>query len=84
MTICNVRGLHARAAAKFVALVNTFDARIQLRRDQEIVDADSIMDLLMLAAGPGTKVTLLAQGDQSELAISALAKLVEDGFDETD
>jgi len=84
VTICNQRGLHARASAKFVAEAGKFDSRITLSRDGEEVQADSIMELLMLAAGPGAKVTIRAEGDDAEQALDALASLVECGFDEAD
>jgi phosphocarrier protein len=84
VTICNQRGLHARASAKFVAEAGKFDARITLSRDGEQVQADSIMELLMLAAGPGAKVTIHAEGADAQDALDALSKLVEAGFDEVD
>ncbi len=84
VTICNQRGLHARASAKFVAEAGKFDARITLSRDGEQVQADSIMELLMLAAGPGAKVTIHADGADAQDALDALSKLVEAGFDEVD
>ncbi|MFP4519638.1 MAG: HPr family phosphocarrier protein [Oceanicaulis sp.] len=82
VTICNQRGLHARASAKFVAEAGRFDARVTLSRDGEEVQADSIMELLMLAAGPGASITIKAEGADAEAALDALAKLVECGFDE--
>lgn len=84
VTICNQRGLHARASAKFVAEAGRFDARITLARDGEQVQADSIMELLMLAAGPGAQVTIRAEGADAQDALDALSKLVEAGFDEVD
>lgn len=84
VTICNQRGLHARASAKFVAEAGKFDARITLSRDGEQVQADSIMELLMLAAGPGARVTIHAEGADAQDALDALTKLVEAGFDEVD
>ncbi|MGX6646358.1 HPr family phosphocarrier protein [Maricaulaceae bacterium MS644] len=84
VTICNQRGLHARASAKFVAEAGKFDARITLSRDGEQVQADSIMELLMLAAGPGAQVTIHAEGADAQDALDALSKLVEAGFDEVD
>lgn len=84
VTICNQRGLHARASAKFVAEAAKFDARITLARDGEEVQADSIMELLMLAAGPGAQVTIRADGGDAEAALDALSALVECGFDEVE
>jgi phosphotransferase system HPr (HPr) family protein len=84
VTICNPRGLHARASAKFVAQAAPFDARITVLRvgEGEEVAADSIMELLMLAAGPGSQITIRAEGAEAEAAVSALADLVESGFGE--
>ena len=84
VTICNKRGLHARAAAKFVTLARTYDCDIVVHRDGEEAPGSSIMDLLMLAAGPGTAVTLTAQGPDAEEALKVLGDLVECGFEEDD
>ncbi|MEE2565196.1 HPr family phosphocarrier protein [Hyphobacterium marinum] len=82
--ICNSKGLHARAAAKFVALVNSFEANVTVRRDCDSadIDAGSIMDLLMLAAGPGTHLDIRAEGPDAREAANALRQLVEAGFHE--
>ncbi len=80
--ICNARGLHARASAKFVKLAAQFDAEVKVSKDGQTVDAQSIMGLMMLAAGPGTSVELVAYGNDAEAAISALADLVTRKFDE--
>ncbi len=82
VTICNPRGLHARASAKFVARAAPFDARVTVVRDGEEVAADSIMELLMLAAGPGSQITIRAEGAEADAAVTALAGLVESGFGE--
>jgi phosphotransferase system HPr (HPr) family protein len=82
VTICNPRGLHARASAKFVAQAAPFDARVTVVRDGEEVAADSIMELLMLAAGPGSQITIRADGADADAAVTALAGLVESGFGE--
>lgn len=84
VTICNQRGLHARASAKFVAEAARYDADISVSRDHEQVSADSIMELLMLAAGPGVQITIKADGDDAAEAVDALSALVECGFDEND
>jgi phosphocarrier protein HPr len=80
--ICNARGLHARASAKFVKLASTFDAEVTVSRDGTTVDARSIMGLMMLAAGPGCQVEIAAEGPEAEPAVEALALLVEARFDE--
>ena len=80
--ICNERGLHARASAKFVKLASTFDAEVRVGRDGSMVDARSIMGLMMLAAGIGSTVEIEAEGAQADEAVAALAALVEDRFEE--
>jgi phosphocarrier protein HPr len=80
--ICNERGLHARASAKFVKLAATFDAEVRVGKDGQMVDARSIMGLMMLAAGIGCSVDIEAEGAEAEQAVSALAALVEGRFDE--
>ena len=80
--ICNERGLHARASAKFVKLAATFDAEVRVGRDGQMVDARSIMGLMMLAAGIGCSVDIEAEGPQADEAVAALAALVEGRFDE--
>jgi len=80
--ICNARGLHARASAKFVKLASSFDAEITVSRDGQSVDARSIMGLMMLAAGQGSSIEIVAEGAQAEAALEALALLVEGRFDE--
>jgi phosphocarrier protein len=80
--ICNARGLHARASAKFVKLASGFDAEVTVSRDEQSVDARSIMGLMMLAAGQGSSIEIAAEGPQAEAAVDALALLVECRFDE--
>ena len=80
--ICNARGLHARASAKFVKLASTFDAEVQVSRDGQTVDARSIMGLMMLAAGPGCGIEISAEGAEAQAAVDALVDLVEGRFDE--
>ena len=84
VTICNARGLHARAAAKFVELAQGFDAEIKVSRDGETVNADSIMELLMLAAGKGSEIGIETEGQQAREAADALEALVAAGFHEAD
>ncbi|WP_300543956.1 HPr family phosphocarrier protein [Maricaulis sp.] len=84
VTICNARGLHARAAAKFVEMAQGFDAEIHVSRDGETVNADSIMELLMLAAGKGSEIGIETRGPDAERAADSLAGLVEAGFHEDD
>ncbi len=82
VTICNKRGLHARAAARFVKLAWQFDAEVTVRKNGTTVSGRSIMGLMMLAAGPGTAIELAATGREAERAVAALADLVAGGFDE--
>ena len=81
-TICNQRGLHARAAARFVKTAALFDADIWVRKNGTEVSGRSIMGLMMLAAAPGTVIRLAATGPEAEAAVTALAKLIECKFDE--
>jgi phosphocarrier protein HPr len=82
VTICNKRGLHARAAARFVKLAYTFDADVMVAKNGAAVSGHSIMGLMMLAAGPGTAIELRATGPEAERAVDALAALISGGFDE--
>jgi phosphocarrier protein len=84
VTICNRRGLHARAAAKFVTLAERFGASVDVARDGQTVSARSIMGLMMLGAGPGASIELRAEGWDAKEALDALAALVEAGFNEQD
>jgi phosphocarrier protein len=80
--IVNERGLHARASAKFVKVAAGFKSDIQVTRDDQTVDAMSIMGLMMLAAGPGSMIRITARGADAEAAAAALARLVETKFEE--
>ena len=82
VTIVNERGLHARAAAKFVKLIEGFDATITVERAGMSVDGRSIMGLMMFGAGPGTDLNLSATGPEAEAAVTALCDLIARGFDE--
>jgi phosphocarrier protein len=80
--IVNKRGLHARASAKFVKMVETFDADVTVTRGNETVGGTSIMGLMMLSAGPGTTITVSATGRDAAAAVAALAELVGSRFNE--
>ncbi len=82
LEICNRKGLHARASAKFVQTVEQFDADVKVTRGNETVGGTSIMGLMMLAAGPGTTITVAATGKQAVAVIDALAALVNGRFKE--
>lgn len=82
VTICNQRGLHARASVRFLNEAAKFNAEIRVARDGEAVRADSALDLMMLGAGPGASITISADGPDADAAVGALVDLVERGFDE--
>jgi phosphocarrier protein HPr len=80
--IINKRGLHARASAKFVQMVERFNAEVTVTRNGETVGGTSIMGLMMLSAGPGTSIVVSATGPQAEAAIAALTELIGSKFGE--
>ena len=84
LAITNKRGLHARASAKFVQMVERFNAEITVTRGSETVGGNSIMGLMMLAAAPGTSITVTAKGPQAREALEALTELVGSRFGEED
>jgi phosphocarrier protein len=81
-SIRNQRGLHARAAAKFVKLASSFNAQVRVIKGDMDVSGTSIMGLMMLAAGIGTDVELRSSGSQATEAMQALVDLIERKFDE--
>jgi len=82
--ICNKKGLHARASAKFVQTVEKFDAEVRVTRGNETVGGTSIMGLMMLAASPGTSITVEATGPEAAEVMEALAALIASRFGEED
>jgi phosphocarrier protein len=84
IAICNRKGLHARASAKFVQTVEKYDADVRVMRCGEVVGGTSIMGLMMLAAASGTKITVEAIGPQAADVVDALAALIESRFGEDD
>jgi phosphocarrier protein len=84
LLISNKRGLHARAAAKLVTAAEQFGATIDVAKDGQTVSARSIMGLMMLGAGQGSKVMVSAEGWDAKEAIDAVASLIEAGFYEED
>jgi phosphocarrier protein len=82
LEICNKKGLHARASAKFVQTVEKFDAEVKVKRGNEVVGGTSIMGLMMLSAGPGTTITVEASGRDAAAVIDALELLVSGRFTE--
>lgn len=82
LEIGNKLGLHARAAAKVVAVASRYDARIRIHKGEQAVDAKSIMGLLTLGAGRGTSLTVTLEGDDEDAALAELQALFERRFDE--
>lgn len=82
LAITNKRGLHARAAAKFVRAAGQFDAVVRVRFKGQEVSGLSIMGLMMLAAGPGNSIEVTCSGRQAAEALAALAALIESRFGE--
>ena len=82
LPIVNERGLHARAAAKFVALAGRFDAETSVTHHDTTVPGVSIMGLLLLGAGKGCKIRVVCTGAEADAALAALRALVADGFSE--
>jgi phosphocarrier protein len=82
LKIVNEKGLHARASAKFVEVVEAHDARATVSRDGEEASGDSIMGLLMLAAARGTTIEVVTEGPEAKELADALERLVADRFGE--
>ena len=82
VTIANQRGLHARAAAKFVKCAERFDAEISVVRQDTVVSGLSIMGLMMLAATSGSDIELRARGPEAAAAITAIVRLIDEKFHE--
>lgn len=80
--IINKLGLHARASAKLTQLAGRFKSEVWLSRNGRRVNAKSIMGVMMLAAGKGSRVTIEAEGEDADAALAALQKLIADRFDE--
>ncbi|HET7765375.1 MAG TPA: HPr family phosphocarrier protein [Burkholderiales bacterium] len=82
--IVNKLGLHARAAARLTEVAGAFSAEVWLSRNGRRVNAKSIMGVMMLAAGKGSRVLIEAEGEDADAAIKALAELVADRFGEAE
>ena len=82
LKIVNEKGLHARASAKFVEVVESFDADAEVSKDGMSVSGDSIMGLLMLAASRGTSISVKTNGTQATALMDALEQLVKNLFGE--
>lgn len=85
LKIVNKKGLHARPAAKFVQIVEQYDAQVRVTgKTEETIDGSSILDLLTLSASPGTSITVEATGHEAAAVLDALDKFVASGFGEED
>ncbi len=81
-TITNKLGIHARPAAQFVKIANTFPCEILVEKDDDEVDGKSILGLMMLAAGHGSVISVTAEGEQADEALAALEELITRNFEE--
>ncbi len=82
MVVCNKLGIHARPAALFVKTANRFDCDVYVEKDGELVNGKSIMGVMMLAAGPGSRLLVSAEGEDAATAIHELESLLKRKFDE--
>ena len=82
VVVSNKLGLHARASAKLTQVASSHACNVWLERNGRRVNAKSIMGVMMLAAGKGATVTIVAEGEGAEAALAALQKLIADRFDE--
>jgi len=82
LEICNHRGLHARAAAKFVELAVQFDSDVTVSKDGNKVSGNSILGLMMLGAALGNRIEVIVNGSDEVTAIRAIIDLVKNKFDE--
>ena len=82
LEIVNMRGLHARASARFVQLVAGYESEVTVEKDGTSVGGSSIMGLMMLAASPGCSIRVTVSGPDAEEALSAITALVADRFGE--
>jgi phosphocarrier protein len=80
--IINKLGVHARAAAKLVTVASAFGSQISIIRADKIVDSKSIMSVMMLAASKGSWLTVRCEGDDEQLALTAVCQLIKNRFDE--
>ncbi len=82
VTIKNKLGLHARAASAFVKLSSKFKSEVTLQKDGQVINGKSILGIMTLAAGKGSKLVLSAEGSDADQAMSELTNLIDDGFGE--
>lgn len=84
LTIINKLGLHARAAAKFVACTQAYSSAIKVGQNGELIDGKSIMSVMMLAAGQGTVLDVEIEGDDESEALAGLSALIDNRFEEAE
>jgi len=84
VVLTNKMGLHARPSTQIATTANRFMCDIQIAKDDQLVDAKSVLELLMLAAECGSQLTITADGDDAKTAVKAIADLVEGRFGELD
>jgi len=84
VVLTNKMGLHARPSTQIATTANRFTSDIQIAKDDQLVDAKSVLELLMLAAECGSQLTITADGDDAKAAVKAIADLVEGRFGELD
>ncbi len=82
MVVSNLKGIHARPAALFVKTANKFEANVFVEKDGETVNGKSIMGLMMLAAGPGSRIRVTADGGDAPAALDEIEKLLAGKFGE--
>jgi phosphocarrier protein HPr len=82
LVVANKLGIHARPAAMFVKTANQFDCEVFVEKDGETVNGKSIMGLMMLAAGPGSKIRIQAEGNDAARAVTEIEALLKRKFDE--
>ena len=82
ITIINKRGLHARAASRLASTAGAFACQVSIEKEQQVADAKSIMQVMMLAACKGTDVTVCCDGADEEHALTAVLELINNRFDE--
>ena len=82
LVVANKLGIHARPAAMFVKTANQFDCEVFVEKDGETVNGKSIMGLMMLAAGPGSKIRIQADGEDAAKAVTEIEALLKRKFDE--
>jgi phosphocarrier protein len=84
VTILNRTGLHARPAALFAQAAGRFSSTVRVLKGSQQADARSVLALMLLAAGQGTEVTIEAEGEDEEAAVTALAAMLQSDFDQDD